>query len=61
MNTLPRWLVLCTLIGAAILSYIFGFKQGLGLFLVLGAVFEIGFWLKLFKKPEKESVNIPLK
>ena len=50
MNTIPRWLVLSILIGAALACYSVGFVPGFGLFLLFGAVFELSFWWKLFRK-----------
>ena len=57
MNDIPRWLVLVLLLGAAALSYLIGFMPGLGLFLILGMLFEIGFWLKLFRRPDNAKEN----
>lgn len=53
MNKTPRWLVLTLLFGAAALSYLAGFMAGFGLFLILGLLFEIGFWVNLFRRTKK--------
>jgi len=50
MNKAPRWLILTLLIIAAVVCYMLGFQIGLGLFLFLGAAFELAFWFKLFKR-----------
>ena len=52
-----RWLVLSVLIAAAIGCYLIGFRLGLTLFLVLGVLFELGFWFKLLKGPKTGPKN----
>ncbi|MEM7358371.1 MAG: hypothetical protein AAF431_04710 [Pseudomonadota bacterium] len=54
MGKFPRWLILSLLIGAAVLCYIIGFTPGMGLFLILGMVFELSFWVKVFRHSDKE-------
>lgn len=55
MNTIPRWLVLTLLIVAAVACYSVGFTPGMGLFLILGVVFELSFWLKLFRRTDEKQ------
>ena len=38
------------LVAAAVVSYSVGFMAGLGLFVAAGIVFELAFWLELFKR-----------
>jgi hypothetical protein len=55
MNQQSRWPILLILISAAIGCYMIGFKPGFGFFLLLGAGFELAFWLKLFKRKKIEK------
>jgi len=45
-----RYWILLALISAAVVSYSVGFMVGLGLFMVVGAAFELAFWFQLFKR-----------
>ncbi len=47
---LKKWLVLAAILLAALVSYGYGFSHGLLLFIVLGMVLEMGFWLGIFGK-----------
>jgi hypothetical protein len=50
MKTLHKWIILCTLLFAAIASYSYGSSQGVIVFVLMGMIFELMFWLKIFKK-----------
>lgn len=52
---MPRWLVLTLLISAAIASYAVGFMKGAGVFLVLGCLFELSFWVKFLRSSPEEK------
>jgi hypothetical protein len=43
-----HWILLALVTGAAV-SYGVGFMVGLGLFVAAGVIFELAFWLELFK------------
>lgn len=43
-----RYLLLFLLLAAAAISYAIGFGAGVWLFLVVGVIFEISFWVRLF-------------
>ena len=45
-----RYWILLALAVAAVVSYSVGFMVGLGLFVAVGAVFELAFWLQLFTR-----------
>ena len=45
-----RYWILLALAAAAIVSYGVGFTPGLGLFIAAGAIFELAFWLQLFRR-----------
>jgi hypothetical protein len=47
MATHYRWLILSALIISALALYAVGSMAGFSVFLLLGAVFEIAFWVKL--------------
>lgn len=51
----PRWLILTLLLMAAVGCYLVGFNIGFGLFLFLGAAFELVFWVELFRG--KKSIS----
>lgn len=53
MNKAVRWLVIITLLIAAIVSYIIGSTTSLGIFLVIGVLFELCFWFGLFSYDRK--------
>lgn len=52
-NTLLRIIIASCLLGAAIISYSVGSGSAFGFFLLLGVVFEGGFWYVLFKAGRK--------
>jgi hypothetical protein len=45
-----RYWILLALISAAVVSYGVGFMAGLGLFVAAGGVFELAFWVQLFRR-----------
>jgi len=45
-----RYWILLALVAAAVISYGVGSMAGLGLFVAAGGIFELAFWLKLFKR-----------
>ena len=47
-----RYWVLLGLVSAAAVSYSVGFMVGLGLLVAVGVIFELAFWLQLFKRPD---------
>ena len=49
MNIKYRWHITIGLFALAGICYLIGSVVGLRMFLVLGLVFEMGFWLRLFK------------
>jgi len=53
MNNIPRWLILTLLLIATVACYFVGFMIGVGVFLAIGIIFELVFWLKLFKRNKK--------
>jgi len=53
MNKVVRWLVIIALLIAAIGSYIVGSTTSLGIFLVIGVLFELCFWFGLFSYDRK--------
>lgn len=42
--------ILLALVVAAVVSYSVGFMAGLGLFVAAGIIFELAFWIELFKR-----------
>lgn len=44
-----RYWILLALVVAAVVSYSVGFMAGLGLFVAAGVIFELAFWVGLFK------------
>jgi len=50
MKTFHKWVMLCALLLAAMISYSYGFAEGIIAFILIGIVFELTFWFKLFKK-----------
>jgi hypothetical protein len=46
------WTLLLLFAGAAV-SYAAGFMVGFGLFIAVGAVFELAFWYRLFKRTRR--------
>ena len=55
MNTAIKWAILGTLLVAALLCYDYGFSQGTLGFLVLGAAFELAFWLGVFDQHQPDK------
>ena len=45
-----RYWILLALIAGAVVSYGVGSMAGFGLFLGIGAIFELAFWRELFKR-----------
>jgi hypothetical protein len=45
-----RYWILLALVTAAVVSYGAGFIVGLGLFVAAGVIFELTFWLELFRR-----------
>jgi hypothetical protein len=45
-----RYWILLALISAAVVSYSVGFMAGVGLFVAAGALFELAFWVALFRR-----------
>ncbi len=50
MKILHRWTILAGLLLAALISYVFGFSQGIAVFVILGVAFELAFWFGIFGK-----------
>ncbi|WP_445429031.1 hypothetical protein [Alishewanella sp. HL-SH05] len=48
MKTLYRTLMIIGLLLAALICYGYGFSSGTVIFVMLGMVLELGFWLGLF-------------
>jgi hypothetical protein len=48
--TSNRYLTLLCLFGAAGISYAVGFTAGTWVFIALGVIFELTFWVELFKR-----------
>ena len=55
MKRLSRWLILLGLIIAAAISYSIGFMRGVMIFVVLGILFELAFWVGLFRSDPKQT------
>ena len=55
MKSSTRWLTLLLLIIAALGSYSIGFMRGVMLFVVIGILFELAFWVGLFRSNSKQS------
>ena len=55
MSTIMKWLILLALIFIAISFYSYGNSTGMFIFIILGFIFEVAFWLKLLKRKEKRS------
>ena len=49
-----RYWILLALISAAVVSYSVGFMLGLGLFVAAGVVFELAFWVGLFRRRRRD-------
>ena len=55
MKPFYRWSILIFLIIAAIGCYAMGFIAGAGFFIIIGLIFELLFWLGLFKSYKNKS------
>jgi hypothetical protein len=55
MKLLYRWILVFVFLVAALASYSAGSSTGVFLFVILGFLFECGFWVKLF--PTKKKSN----
>jgi len=55
MTMLTKWIILITLLLAAIISYSYGFSQGVILLIGLGFALESVFWLGVFSKNKDDS------
>jgi len=55
MNKVFRWLVIIGLLVAAIVSYIIGSKESLGVFLVFGVLFELCFWFGVLGRSQDKK------
>ncbi|MBL4661121.1 MAG: hypothetical protein JKY19_12255 [Alcanivoracaceae bacterium] len=49
MKKLYKWLFILFCFIAAIASYLAGSVRGFGIFIVLGVLFEMGFWIGILK------------
>jgi hypothetical protein len=47
MKSLYRIVILFALLLGAVMSYVYGSKAGLFLFIALGLILELAFWLRL--------------
>ncbi|WP_371185292.1 hypothetical protein [Thalassotalea maritima] len=50
MSNVTRWLILVVLFVVALAFYLVGSRKGMLIFTVVGGVFELAFWLGVFKK-----------
>jgi len=59
MKIFHKWLIIAALLFAALTSYSYGFSEGVFIFIVLGAVFELAFWFEILseKQPANNSTN----
>jgi hypothetical protein len=55
MKTIHKWIILCSLLFAAIASYSYGFSQGVFAFILIGVIFELTFWFNIFKTKKHAS------
>ena len=55
MKPKTRWLILFILILAALGSYSIGFGRGVMVFIIAGILFELAFWVGLFKSEPWEK------
>jgi len=53
MKMYHKWVTLLILLFAALISYAYGFSQGVTIFIILGVALELGFWIGLFSKSRK--------
>lgn len=56
MKKFYKWIILATLLVAALISYSYGFSHGVATFIVLGVVLELSFWLGVFGENIKRLV-----
>ncbi len=56
MTILTKWIILIILLVAAIISYSYGFSQGIILLIGLGFILESAFWLGVFSKNKKDPL-----
>ena len=57
MKPIYKWLLIIFFFIAAIASYSAGSVRGFGLFIILGFLFEMGFWIGIFKIKTKKPSN----
>lgn len=58
MKIILRLVIVLALLAAAIASYSAGISSGVFIFIVLGFLFEAGFWFGLFpRKPRRQKLN----
>lgn len=50
-----RWMVITAFLIAALVSYGIGFTFGVTLFVFLGCILELGFWVGLFNSTSKDE------
>jgi len=55
MNEIIRGIILVILMIATIICYVFSNSTGLWGFIILGALFELAFWLGLFSNKVSET------
>jgi len=55
MSSFIRWSVLTFLIMAAVICYFYGSSTGMLGFFIVGALFEVIFWLGLFSRKDDQS------
>ncbi len=58
MNIFYKWVILAALLFSAIASYSYGFSHGVFIFVGLGMILELAFWLGLFGKKQYSSKTI---
>ncbi len=56
--TATRCVILLFLLLAAVISYGAGFGAGIWLFVVMGAAFELSFWIKLIKLGNRDRRKV---
>lgn len=55
MLTIGRFGLALALLAMAIVCYAIGFQSGMVVFLAIGCLCEIGFWIKLFPRKKRAS------
>ncbi|MBA6381355.1 MULTISPECIES: hypothetical protein [unclassified Colwellia] len=53
MKILHKWIILAGLLLAALISYGYGFSQGIAIFVALGVALELTFWFGVFGKKQQ--------